>query len=302
MLTRHLHFFTPLPPDMITVAFYNFVRSPDKIRGLRDDALAQCLSFANVHAGGRYMVVDGVGGLLVGAILERMGGCGTLYAIHDADSPPPLELMPQYNLTAAHTSVLRSIHWAATEQRWTLPTHMTEELAKVYSNERDFNRARKKREAIEDYIRSRDEFFRGNFDGYVYADSVLVACPYEPFSIVHRLTPLLAGSANVVVHSPHLQPLVEAQACLRAQHSYVNISETEPWLRRYQVLPGRTHPEMTTSASGGYILHAIRILDENEAEACVTAHSGELVNDPPVTADTPKDTHINVTTESQQRR
>lgn len=41
---------------------------------MRPDALAQLLSFANVGAGGRYIVVDGVGGALVGAVLERLGG------------------------------------------------------------------------------------------------------------------------------------------------------------------------------------------------------------------------------------
>lgn len=281
--SKHLRFFTPLPPDMLTVAKYNFERSPEKIRSLRDDSLAQCLSFANVHAGGRYLVVDGVGGLLTGAILERMGGCGLLFAVHDTDSPPPFELMPQYNLTQTHTAVLRSIHWAATERRWKLPAHMAEELAKEYPNDRDRRRASKKRHAIEEYIRSRNEFFSGKFD------AVLVACPYEPYSIIHRLTPLLAGSANVVVHSPYLQPLVETQARLRARHSYVNVSVSEPWLRRYQVLPGRTHPEMTTSASGGYILNAVRILDEDEADACVASMSEQtspavdaLAKDPPL--------------------
>lgn len=34
---------------------------------------------------------------------------------------------------------------------------------------------------------------------------LIVSCPYEPFSIIHRILPYLAGSANVVVHSPNLQ-------------------------------------------------------------------------------------------------
>lgn len=76
----------------------------------------------------------------------------------------------------------------------------------------------------------------------------------------------------MVAHSPHLQvrvctleltqPLVEVQARMRASYSFVNVSVTEPWLRRYQVLPARTHPDMSTSASGGYILHAVRTLED----------------------------------------
>lgn len=127
----------------------------------------------------------------------------------------------------------------------------------------------KKRANIEDFIATRQQFFEGEFD------AVIIACPYEPYSIIHRLTPYLAGSANVVVHSPHLQPLVEAQARLRASHSFINVSVTEPWLRRYQVLPARTHPDMSTSASGGYILHAIRILDDVESDS--TSANGPIL-------------------------
>ena len=72
-----------------------------------------------------------------------------------------------------------------------------------------------------------------------------------------------------------MQPLVEAQARLRASHSFINVSVTEPWLRRYQVLPARTHPDMSTSASGGYILHAIRILDDVESDS--TSANGPIL-------------------------
>ncbi|PKI82831.1 Trm6p [Malassezia vespertilionis] len=242
---KHLQFFTPLAPDMYNVCAYNFERNPDKIRGMRPDALSQVLSFGNVQAGGRFLVVDGIGGLLTGAVLERMGGCGSVHMIHDADSPPSLELMPQFNLTPMHVDRV-------------LPAHMADELKKEYKTDRERNRARKKRAGIEDFIATRQQLFDGQFDG------LLVASPYEPYSIIHRLAPYLAGSANIVVHSPYLQPLAEVQARLRAEHTYVNVLVTEPWLRRYQVLPARTHPDMTTSANAGYILHAIRILSPDE--------------------------------------
>lgn len=121
--SKHLKFFTPLAPDLYNVGWYNFERNPEKIRGMRPDALSQLLSFADVRAGGKYVIVDGVGGLLTGAVLERMGGCGSVHLIHDADSPPALELMPMLCLTPYHThGVLRTMHWAATESRWLLRT------------------------------------------------------------------------------------------------------------------------------------------------------------------------------------
>ena len=68
----------------------------------------------------------------------------------------------------------------------------------------------------------------------------------------------------------------------------INPEITESWLRNYQVspnyksqrlvfvfiqwlcallaqvLPGRTHPEMTISGGGGYILHAKRIINNDD--------------------------------------
>lgn len=40
----------------------------------------------------------------------------------------------------------------------------------------------------------------------------------------------------------------------------LNPTITEPFLRQYQVLPGRTHPEMNGTAHGGFLLHATKIL------------------------------------------
>lgn len=52
---------------------------------------------------------------------------------------------------------------------------------------------------------------------------------------------------------------------LRAQPEYLAPNVTETWTRQYQMLPGRTHPLMTTSGSAGYILHAIKVYVENDA-------------------------------------
>ena len=40
---------------------------------------------------------------------------------------------------------------------------------------------------------------------------------------------------------------------------YLGPSLTEGFLRQYQVLPGRTHPMMNMSGSGGFILSVIKV-------------------------------------------
>jgi tRNA (adenine-N(1)-)-methyltransferase non-catalytic subunit len=54
---------------------------------------------------------------------------------------------------------------------------------------------------------------------------------------------------------------------LRSAGAAVNLSMHEPWLRKHQVLPGRTHPTMTTDAgAGGFVLSGNRVLTKEEEE------------------------------------
>lgn len=45
---------------------------------------------------------------------------------------------------------------------------MTDELARVYKTDRERNRARKKRAGIEEFVATRQLFFDGEFDAYVW--------------------------------------------------------------------------------------------------------------------------------------
>lgn len=143
-----------------------------------------------------------------------------------------------------------------------------------------------KRKAATDLLNStREELFAGEYEAFVTSAPymflirtshfrLIVASDYEPFSILEKLVPYLAGSASIVVQSPHvqvrhlkvsefvldtLQILSDLHTKLRTLPGYLCPSVNEVWLRRYQVLPGRTHPTMNTSGTGGFILHAIKV-------------------------------------------
>lgn len=284
---KHMRLFTPVPPTLTNVVKFHIDKfdrdASDKLRGVRADSLANILSLAGVGPGRRYIVVDGIGGLLVGALLERMGGEGRVLLINDSDSPPPLELMTQFDLPVQFVDpVLRSINWANTEPDWqSFLSHNEEdrptnaEVSESNSEavevtaigrpmtDRDRQRLKKKQSIASNLQKLRNEYFDGDFDG------LIVISKYEPVSIIERVLPRLAGSANIVVHSPFIQTLIEAHAVLRSHHSIINLNVSEPFQRKYQVLPGRMHPEMMTSATGGYILHGIRVLSEEETIAAV---------------------------------
>ncbi|OJJ45299.1 hypothetical protein ASPZODRAFT_99213 [Penicilliopsis zonata CBS 506.65] len=135
-----------------------------------------------------------------------------------------------------------------------------------------------------------DEARAGGFDG------LIVASLMEPATIMKYAVPLLTGSASVVAFSPTVEPLselvdlysthrktafitqkrqireqdeedqVQGLAELEAEFIVdpsllVAASVQTSRVRSWQVLPGRTHPLMSSRGGPeGYIFHAIRVL------------------------------------------
>jgi len=97
---------------------------------------------------------------------------------------------------------------------------------------------------------------------------LILATQYDPFSIIEKYTQYLGGSANLVVYSPHSQILADLQTKLRDNPEWLSPSLIESWLRQYQILPGRTHPLMNMSGSGGYLLHSIRVYISSATLVC----------------------------------
>lgn len=137
------------------------------------------------------------------------------------------------------------------------------------------------------------------FDAFVCAAPSL-----NPKALLMAVAPLLGPSASFAMHVAWLQPAAElASAAMegsgagrRARNSpgvgdgYGGAGENggaeeeeataaatpfaaaavhlvEPWLRRYQILPRRTHPEMWASGTGGYLVHGVS-LPEGGGASC----------------------------------
>ena len=70
------------------------------------------------------------------------------------------------------------------------------------------------------------------------------------------------------------QTLSDALQSLIPMPTVLNPTLIEPWLRQYQVLPGRTHPVMNGVGHGGFLLHATRVFDEVSANSARSAGIG----------------------------
>ncbi len=90
-------------------------------------------------------------------------------------------------------------------------------------------------------------------------DGVIVACRQHPTAILLHLLPYLAPSRPWAVFSPYKEPLMDAYLKVKETGRCVAVNLSESWLRGHQVLEGRTHPTVTMSGGGGYVLTGIYV-------------------------------------------
>lgn len=76
----------------------------------------------------------------------------------------------------------------------------------------------------------------------------------HPLQIANALLPFLGISRPFVIFHAHREPLQETYMELKQKRNVINVRLFTNFLRSYQVLPDRTHPDILTSDTGGYIL------------------------------------------------
>jgi hypothetical protein len=117
-------------------------------------------------------------------------------------------------------------------------------------------------------------------------DSIIIATKYDPTITILRLLPYLAPSCPFIIFHEFLEPLLETFRVLQnggvsdneqsdmpmmcRRNIAINLRLTDTWFREYQVLEGRTHPNMHMSQNGGYLLMGTKLCPKtgtNEMDA-----------------------------------
>ncbi|XP_048204784.1 tRNA (adenine(58)-N(1))-methyltransferase non-catalytic subunit TRM6 isoform X2 [Perognathus longimembris pacificus] len=78
---------TILKPSTRILSIMYYAREPGKINHMRYDTLAQMLTLGNIRAGNKMIVMETCSGLVLGAIMERMGGFGSIIQLYPGDGP-----------------------------------------------------------------------------------------------------------------------------------------------------------------------------------------------------------------------
>ncbi|NXS42123.1 TRM6 methyltransferase, partial [Balaeniceps rex] len=126
------------------------------------------------------------------------------------------------------------------------------------------------------------------------ADGLIVASKFHPTPLLLSLLEFVAPSRPFVVYCQYkevnqvcyfscyslrlfccltyylgfFKPLLECYTKLRERGGVINLKLSETWLRNYQVLPDRSHPKLTMSGGGGYLLSGITVvLDKGKSDS-----------------------------------
>lgn len=357
---KYLRRFTILPLDVSMLTNWMMeAKDASKIFELRDESLALAGCWANVHHagqhnselpdhGGRWLVVDETGGLMVAAMAERMGilypseelfhprrsavtdtpGDSDLRTIHHSREEPTRCLPTSNTLTLLHNNAqpnlsllkyfhfsidtpnpshplskyLHTISWLQlispgldTTYATPPPIYTEEELKEMKSGRRGtYYRKRRRWERTKTIV---DNTRSGGFCGLIVASSM------DPISIMRHTIPLLAGGAPIAIYSPSVEPLTALADLYGTSRRTAFIQgppegfdvlsgkEKEQWpgnedfplnptlvlnstvqtsrAKNWQVLPGRTHPEMTARGGAeGYLFTGVKVLPaEGKIEA-----------------------------------
>ncbi|KAJ1649753.1 tRNA (adenine(58)-N(1))-methyltransferase non-catalytic subunit trm6 [Dispira simplex] len=251
---KYFKLFTIVEPTLYNVCDYFFQKNPTKIRDIRVDTLSQMVTYANISAYSKTLVVDDTHGLLLCAALTRSTVHSQVLALMEGDSPS-FEILKLMNFPPETMNRLHYLSWNRMSKD---QAAFFEERDTSGMSDKELRGHERRRKSYEKLLASQSLLAAGDFD------TLLIASQYDPVSILKELVPYVGGSRPIVVYSPSKEPLITVAAYMKTSPDFINPQITESWMREYQVLPGRTHPLMVMSAGGGFLLTATRVYDSPE--------------------------------------
>lgn len=283
---KFLKRFTPIPiGSSELIAYYSDKESPAKVMDLTEESLGLIMSFANIKPGGNYLVVDDVSGVLVAAMLERMGGEGVIVVAHD-DEHPKLDGLRYLNLPEKYIeSRVRSISWldfldSNQDAEYDYREMSSEEFESLPANLKLQYTRRKRRS--ENYAFVRNLIDNKKFDALIMSTTI-----YVP-TLIPRVIESVGGSRPIVVYDASKELLLETNQVLMKDLRVLALTLMETRVRKYQTLPGRMHPHMTMRGTGGYILWGTRVFPNNNVNAVKITRGKKRKAASPEETSTPK--------------
>lgn len=264
-----------------------FRQCPEKILGMRMDTLSQLISYSGVSAVGNHLLYEsGTNGLIPAALLNSIGAGteGRLVHLHPGNVPQKQALLalnlPQEQLDRCTSvniySVLRQFYQC--NDQTSLENTASGKKRKIDESESDISPPAKMVKSSEqpdveielsevvytaeqqtDATPPKRHQWQLDNDRACQLltnklDSLVICAKEHPLEIVRALLPFVHPSRPFVVFNTSREVLMELYVALKSSGDVTNLRITSNWLRMYQILPNRTHPDVNMSGSGGFLL------------------------------------------------
>lgn len=259
-------------------------QDPDKIMGLRIDTISQLVSYSGVCSTGNYMVYEsGTGGLIPAILMNSIGANTTAQLVHlHPGNEPQKQAVTALNFPPEHLdrcisvniySVLRQFYQSTTtvdeivrkrklsetteeEQLETVPKIQKTDIAQesVHADENSTKTAR-----TDKIPKWRTENDRACKIMSEKLDGLVVVAREHPANILKTLLPFVKPSRPIVVFSMNREVLMEMYVDLKSSNEVTGLRLVSNWMRMYQVLPMRTHPDVSMNANSGFLLYGFTV-------------------------------------------
>lgn len=233
-------------------------KEPFRIMNLSIESLGLMMSLSNIMPGGNYLVMDETGGLIVYAMLERMGNRGTITLLHENDQPSVHLLTKTRYASELSTSPTSMVQYANVLQFLEPETErpdFTELSEEDYGSlnevqRKQYDRKLKKAQILNVVL---DNIERNDFESLIYASTL------NPVTFVSKIIPRMRGSSPLVIYNQYKEMLIELNHLWLRQKNILLPNIHHSVVRRYQTIPGRIHPLMTSRSDGGFLLTGINV-------------------------------------------
>lgn len=242
--------------EMLDYLYYE--KEPFRIMNLSIEMLGLMMSIGNVMPGGNYLVVDETGGLIVYAMLERMGNKGTITLLHENDQPSihllnktryAKEIATSSDSMVQCINVLQFLEPDNERPDFTpLTNEEYEKLPETMKTQYD-----RKLKRFDMLNKSIDRVLANDFESLIYVSTL------NPTSFIPKILPRLRGSSPLVIYNQYKEVLIELNHIFLREKSILLPNIHHSVVRRYQTVPGKIHPLMTSRSDGGFILTGVTV-------------------------------------------
>lgn len=259
---KYCDFLTIFKPTirLVTDVLYRQQTIPKTI-SIRFDTLAQILCRVNLDPGGKYLLYEnGSQGLLQASLLNQLHDDGCL--IHIFSSTAEQNALKAVKAMNFSESKMKQMLTVSLDEILITKCELDVEKEK-YEDDIPNCSEDKKRKSDEAYTQVKKKHrSTTSIDGLNFLksnkfDGLIVVCREEPTEFVKTFLPYLSLSRPFVVYSAYKEILVSLYNEFKMRRDVVFLRLTDNFMRYHQVLPNRTHPDVTMDDGGGYLFSGL---------------------------------------------